>query len=183
MRALGLALVLLFEAVAVADAADATVILAGADDLVLRTFKVTKAPGEVLAALRTIKTFDPGVKAFVFEDVAGRAMTVPVAEIKEMAFVRAPRGQNPAVQAPLREVKVISKAKTTVTVPARDLAIADNVLTLPRLEAAAPPERWEIRSMRYDPPTSAFAIEVERVEYNVTMIGGGGVPGLRKGMQ
>ena len=185
MRALALVAMLCLADVATA-AADATVVLAGADEKVLRRFTVTKVEGQAPPSLTMIRTFDREAKAFVFEDQAGRAVTVPAAQIKEIAFQRAPRAQNPAVQAPLRQVKVVSEASRTVKVAATALAIADNVLTVPTLDplpALQRDVRWEIRSMRYHRDTQEFAIDVERIRYSETITGCGGSPGMGKGMQ
>jgi len=186
MHVLACALVVLLAFAAPAAAADARVTLAGSDDLVLRTIQVTTASGP-LPPLMIAKSFDRGAKVFVFEDFTGRPITVRAADVRGMTVFRSARASNPVVQMPLQQVTATSEGVVSVTVPAAQLLVDQNVLTVsgpevPPLETGV---RWELRSLRYVPATQAFAIELERVRYTVTMSGGGGgggSSGMRKGM-
>jgi len=158
-------------------AAELRIELSQHDRYVYRSFAVTRTSGDSVARLATIARLDRDAGALVFEDVTGRAVSIPLSEIRVLTFERTLREQAMAVQAARREMTVEVVERKTVTVPAKDIVIDAGALVLHAEgpdPGPIPDERWEARSLAYDGATDAFRLEMERVRYTTTYVGGGG---------
>lgn len=154
------------------------------DEFAARDFAVVRMTGAAVPGLLDIVGFDRARRAFVFTDVSGRRVGVPLSDIAAIEFRQRLAQQSPQAQEPPWRVETTQGTPRTLAIPSAQLRLGGGILTVQGLPArnAALGERWEAQSLRYDPRTSVFTLSVVPVTYRLLRLGGGGSSGMMKGL-
>jgi len=179
------------------------------DDYANRSMAVTKKSGIKLKGRNL--AYDPVRSIFLIEDVSGRNITLPVAELDKIEFFQMKHDQPSVAQmAPINIIAVLGEEKT-LKIPARGFLINTGHLiakdytevkqapsspvppAFPSLPGTQPmwsepgqgKEVLEVLTIAFEPAKQSFYVRTRKVTYSKGFYGGGGggPSGHMKGMQ